>query len=141
MFFLSRRLNRRFNAWTLIRFGCAVSICRWVFFPMETSFIGFFMLQCLHGFTYAFVHTGVQRRIVATVQETQEASAQGAYFFYIGMASGLMTIASGYIYSALGLDSFYVMACVAAFGLALVIIAYYLQPQRLASGGNTREPA
>jgi len=141
VFFLSRRLNRRFNAWTLIRFGCAVSICRWVFFPMETSFIGFFMLQCLHGFTYAFVHTGVQRRIVATVQETQEASAQGAYFFYIGMASGLMTIASGYIYSALGLDSFYVMACVAAFGLALVIIAYYLQPQRLASGGNTREPA
>jgi PPP family 3-phenylpropionic acid transporter len=57
------------------------------------------------------------------------------------MASGLMTIASGYIYSALGLDSYYVMACVAAFGLALVIIAYYLQPQRLASGGNTREPA
>ncbi|EJJ24825.1 MFS transporter [Rhizobium sp. CF142] len=141
VFFLSRRLNRRFNAWTLIRFGCAVSICRWVFFPTETSFIGFFMLQCLHGFTYAFVHTGVQRRIVATVQETQEASAQGAYFFYIGMASGLMTIASGYIYSALGLDSYYVMACVAAFGLALVIIAYYLQPQRLASGGNTREPA
>jgi PPP family 3-phenylpropionic acid transporter len=139
VFFLSKRLNRRFDAWTLIRFGCAVTICRWILFPINMSILGFFALQCLHGFTYAFVHTGVQRRIVATVQETQESSAQGAYFFHVGMFSGLMTIASGYFYSWLGLASFYVMALVAAFGLLLVIVAYYLQPQRSASGGATRE--
>lgn len=141
VFFLSRRLNRRFDAWTLIRFGAAVSVCRWVLFPVHWGFAGFFLLQCLHSFTYAFVHTGVQRRIVASVQETQESSAQGAYFFYNGMCMGLMTIAAGYIYAALGLASYYVMAFVALAGLGLIIVAYYLQPQRSLSGGQTREAA
>jgi PPP family 3-phenylpropionic acid transporter len=141
VFFLSKRLSRRFSAWTLIRIGCAVCICRWILFPMHWGFGGFFLLQCFHAFTYAFVHTGVQRRIVASVQETQESSAQGAYFFYNGMFMGLMTIASGYIYAFLGLASFYVMALVAALGLGLVIIAYYLQPQSSLSAGQTREAA
>jgi PPP family 3-phenylpropionic acid transporter len=141
VFFLSKRLNRRFDAWTLIRFGCAISVCRWILFPMNTGFAGFFLLQCFHGFTYAFVHTGVQRRIVATVQETQESSAQGAYFFYVGMAMALMTLASGYLYAWLGVVSYYVMAVVAFSGLGLVISAYYLQPQRVVSGGKTREAA
>ncbi|EJL54739.1 MULTISPECIES: MFS transporter [unclassified Rhizobium] len=141
VFFLSRRLSRRFSAWTLIRFGAAVSVCRWILFPMHWGFWGFFLLQCMHSCTYAFVHTGVQRRIVASVQETQESSAQGAYFFYNGMFMGLMTIASGYVYALLGLASYYVMALVALTGLGLVIVAYYLQPQSAASGGQTREAA
>ncbi|MBX4954519.1 MFS transporter [Rhizobium lentis] len=141
VFFLSKRLSRRFNAWTLIRFGCAVSVCRWILFPMNANFAGFLLLQCFHGFTYAFVHTGVQRRIVATVQETRESSAQGAYFFYVGMAMALMTLASGYLYAWLGIASYYVMALVALAGLGIVISAYYLQPQRALSGGKTREAA
>jgi PPP family 3-phenylpropionic acid transporter len=71
---------------------------------------GFFLLQCLHAFSFAFVHTGVQRRIVASVQATQESSAQGAYFFYNGMFMALMTIASGYLYAFARLASYYVMA-------------------------------
>jgi PPP family 3-phenylpropionic acid transporter len=106
---------------------------------MHWGFWGFFLLQCMHSCTYAFVHTGVQTRIVASVQETQESSAQGAYFFYNGMFMGLMTIASGYIYAWLGLASYYVMALVALTGLGLVIAAYYLQPQSVGSGGKTRE--
>jgi PPP family 3-phenylpropionic acid transporter len=141
VFFLSKRLSRRFNAWTLIRFGAGVSVCRWLLFPMHWDFLGFFALQCLHAFSYAFVHTGVQQRIVASVQETQESSAQGAYFFYNGMFLSLMTIASGYIYASLGLASYYVMALAALLGLGLIIVAYYLQPQRAGSGGQTREAA
>ncbi|OCJ09538.1 3-phenylpropionic acid transporter [Rhizobium sp. AC44/96] len=139
VFFLSRRLSRRFDAWTLIRFGAGVCICRWILFPLHWGFVGFFLLQCLHAFSFAFVHTGVQRRIVASVQETQESSAQGAYFFYNGMFMALMTIASGYIYAILGLASYYVMATAALLGLGLIIVAYYLQPQRLASGGQTSD--
>ena len=138
VFFISKHLNRRFNAWTLIRIGCAMCICRWVLFPMHWSFGGFFFLQCFHSCTYAFVHTGV-RRIVASVQATQESSAQGAYFFYNGMFMGLMTLASGYLYAWLGLASYYVMALVAAIGMTLVFVAYYLQPQSSLSGVKTRE--
>jgi PPP family 3-phenylpropionic acid transporter len=139
VFFLSKRLSRRFDAWTLIRFGAGVSVCRWLLFPMHWGFLGFFLLQCLHAFSYAFVHTGVQRRIVASVQETQESSAQGAYFFYNGIFLALMTLASGYLYTSLGLASYYVMALVALVGLGLIVVAYYLQPQRAGSGGQTRE--
>ncbi len=64
-------------------------------------------------------------------------SAQGAYFFYNGMFLGLMTLASGYLYAWLGLSSYYVMSGVAAFGLAMVVVARSLQPQSLVSGGKT----
>ncbi len=141
VFFQSKRLSRHFDAWTLIRVGAAVCVCRWLLFPMQWGFVGFFLLQCLHAFSYAFVHTGVQRRIIASVQATQESSAQGAYFFYNGMFMGLMTIASGYIYAALGMASYYIMALTAVLGLGLIIVAYYLQPQSAGSGGKTSEPA
>ncbi|MGA1803516.1 MFS transporter [Rhizobium sp. HT1-10] len=141
VFFLSKRLGRRFSAWTLMRFGAAMCVCRWIIFPMDLGFSGHFVLQCFHAFTYACVHLGVQRRIVATVQETQEASAQGVYFFYNGMCLGLATIASGYIYAWLGVAGFYTMALLAAVGLGMIITAFYLQPQSSGNGGKTLESA
>ncbi|MDE1993308.1 MAG: MFS transporter, partial [Rhizobiaceae bacterium] len=134
VFFLSRRLSRRFSAWTLIFFGSAMSILRWILFPINFGFIGYFALQCFHSCTYACVHTGIQRRIVASVQETQEASAQGAYYFYNGMCLGLMTFASGYLYAWFGLSSYYIMSGVAAFGLGMVIVARNLRPQGVSVG-------
>lgn len=139
VFFLSKALSRRFSAWTLISFGSVMCILRWILFPMNFGFAGYLLLQCFHSCTYACVHTGIQRRILASVQERQEASAQGAYFFYNGMFLGLMTLASGYLYAWLGLSSYYVMSGVAAFGLAMVVVARSLQPQSLVSGGKTSE--
>lgn len=136
VFFLSRMLNRRFSAWTLIFFGSTMCVLRWILFPINLGFVGYFLLQCFHSCTYACVHTGVQRRIVGSVQETQEASAQGAYYFYNGMFLGLMTLASGYLYAWLDLSSYYVMAGVAASGLGMVIFARNLQPRGSAIGGG-----
>ncbi|ENN89234.1 putative 3-phenylpropionic acid transporter [Rhizobium freirei PRF 81] len=138
VFFLSKMLNRRFSAWTLIFFGSSVCVLRWVLFPFNFGFLGYFLLQALHACTFACVHTGVQRRIVASVQETQESSAQGAYYFYNGMFLGLMTLASGYLYAWLDLDSYYVMAALAAFGLAMVIFARGLQSRGSAIGEDAR---
>ncbi len=140
VFFVSKHLNRRFNAWTLIRIGCAVCICRWILFPMHWGIR--WLLRAGSVSMPAALPACIpacRGEIVATVQETQESSAQGAYFFYNGMFMGLMTLASGYIYTWLGLASFYVMALVAVLGMSLVFVAYYLQPQRLVSGGQTRE--
>lgn len=139
MFFQSKRLSRRFSAWTLITFGSLVSIGRWILFPVNFGLAGYLALQCLHAFTYACVHTGIQRRIVATVQETQESSAQGTYFFLNGMFLGITTFASGYLYAWLGLASFYLMAIIAVAGLLLVFLAHSLQPQSAADGGKTSE--
>ncbi|MDI7863885.1 MFS transporter [Rhizobiaceae bacterium n13] len=138
-FYFSQPLARRFTAWTLIRLGATVAVCRWILFPLATDMLGFLLLQCLHAFTFAFCHMGIQRLIVRAVREEQEASAQGAYFFYNGLFMAISTVASGFIHTRLGLSGYYTMSVVALSGLACVIAAFYLQPQRAASGGNTSE--
>ena len=57
---------------------------------------------------------GIQRLIVRAVREDQEASAQGAYFFYNGLFMALATFVSGFIYTRLGLSGYYSMSVIAA---------------------------
>jgi len=47
-----------------------------------------------------------------------------------------MTLASGYLYAWLDLASYYVMAGIAAFGLAMVVFAYGMQARKPAIGGG-----
>ncbi|MCF3641942.1 MFS transporter [Rhizobium sp. TRM95111] len=138
-FVFATRLRRRFSLWTLLLSGSAVTVLRWLFYPMEPGFAGYFVLQCLHAFTFASVHIGVQNRIIQRVPEEQEASAQGLYFFYNNIFMALATFASGYAYAWYGVSGFYVMSVVAGCGLVLVLAARAAQPQSALSGGNTSE--
>ncbi|MFD1326526.1 MFS transporter [Mycoplana ramosa] len=138
-FIVSARLRRRISLWTMIVLGCSVSVFRWIVFPQDLGFAGYFALQCLHAFTFAAIHVGVQGRIVERVAEEKEASAQGLYFFYNGIFMALTTFLSGYLFAWYGIDGFYAMSAVAALGLVLLLLARSIQPQRLGSGGNTSE--
>ena len=138
-FFFSRPLARLFSPWMLIGIGCTVAIGRWTLFPLASDFTGFLLLQCLHAFTFAFCHMGIQRVIVRTVREDQEASAQGAYFSYNGLFLALSTFASGFIYTGLGVSGYYLMSVTAAIALVSVLAAFHLQPQSAFSGGKTSE--
>ncbi|MDX3925397.1 MAG: MFS transporter [Shinella sp.] len=134
-FIFAARLRRRFDLWTLMFFGSTVAVIRWMIFPAEMGFVGFFALQCLHAFTYACVHIGVQNRIVERVAEEQEASAQGLYFFYNGVFLALMTFLSGYFFNWYGTGGFYLMSVTALVGTALLIAAKFHQPHKSLSGG------
>jgi len=140
MFFLfAVQLRRRFNLWSMMIVGCAVAVVRWLLFPTEMSFAGYFALQCLHAFTYALIHMSAQSRLVERVAEEQEAAAQGLYFFYTGIFTALATFLSGYAYNWYGVEGFYLMSLVAAAGLVSVVAgrlaAPQAQPQSVASGG------
>jgi len=140
MFFLfAVQLRRRFNLWSMMIVGCAVAVVRWLLFPIEMSFAGYFALQCLHAFTYALIHMSAQSRLVERVAEEQEAAAQGLYFFYTGIFTALATFLSGYAYNWYGVEGFYLMSLVAAAGLVSVVAgrlaAPQAQPQSVASGG------
>jgi PPP family 3-phenylpropionic acid transporter len=141
VFFLALRIGRWMGPWPLIRIGCAVAVLRWALFPLSLGFGFYLALQCLHALTFAFTHMGIQRRIVEAVGEEQEVSAQGAYFFYNGAFLAASTFASGAIFKQFGVDGFYAMSGLAAFGLVLVLAAYALQPQSAVSGGNTSDPS
>lgn len=135
MFFCARMIIRRFSLWTMIFSGCTLAVVRWIIFPMDLGFWGYFVLQCFHAFTYAIMHTGMQNILVQRVPEEQEASAQGLYFFYTGVFSAIFTFASGYFYTWFGVHGFYSMSVVALIGCGSALAAWYLQPQRAARGG------
>ncbi|MDO9418926.1 MFS transporter [Pararhizobium sp.] len=140
LFFISARwLRRHINLWSMITFGCAVAVVRWIIFPMDLGFTGYFLLQCLHAFTYAMIHIGIQGKLVERISESQEGAAQGIYFFYIGIFTAIFTLLSGYVFNRYGVHGFYLMSVFALIGLLLVVAGRVLQPQSEVLGGNTNE--
>ncbi|MBN9056956.1 MAG: MFS transporter [Rhizobiales bacterium] len=141
LFAFALRIRRRFNLWSMMTLGAAVAVGRWLVFPLETSFAGYFASQCLHAFTFALLHVSVQSRLVERVAEEQEASAQGLYFFYTGIFMAIATFVSGYAYNWYGVEGFYLMSVIAAAGLACIVAGRLVasragvQPQSVASGG------
>ncbi|MCY1237040.1 MFS transporter, phenyl propionate permease (PPP) family [compost metagenome] len=139
MFIFAKAISRRFSVWVMILSGCSLAVVRWIIFPMDLGFSGYFILQCFHAFTYAIMHTGMQHKLVERVVESQEASAQGLYFFYTGIFTAILTFLSGYFYAWYGVKGFYSMSVVAFAGCCFAVAAWYLQPQRRGSGGKTSE--
>ncbi len=139
MFVFAKAIIRRFSVWAMILSGCFLAVLRWIIFPMDLGFSGYFVLQCFHAFTYAIMHTGMQAKLVERVVEEQEAAAQGIYFFYTGIFTAIFTFLSGYLYSWYGVNGFYSMSVVAFVGCCFAIAAWRLQPQRRGSGGKTSE--
>ncbi|WP_226951211.1 MFS transporter [Rhizobium terrae] len=135
VFFAAGWLVRRVRSWTLMRIGCAVALVRWTMFPMDLGFWSYVGLQAMHAFTFAFVHIGLQSRLVETVREDQESSMQGAYVFYNGVFLALSTVLSGLLYRQFGPPSYVAMAFLALAGLGIIAFAARLHPQRPASGG------
>lgn len=135
MFACAKPIIRRFSIWSMIFSGCVLAVVRWLLFPMDLGFGGYFLLQCFHAFTYAIMHTGMQNRLVDQVPEELEASAQGLYFFYTGIFIAIFTFVSGYLYAWYGVKGFYGMSVVAFVGCCSAFAAYLIQPQRPAIGG------
>ena len=129
LFLFAVKLRQRFNLWSMMIFGGAAAVLRWVLFPIEMSFAGYFALQCLHAFTFAIIHISVQSRLVERVAEEQEGAAQGLYFFYNGICMAAATFLSGYFYSWYGIKGFYLMSVIAATGLVCVLAGRLAAPR------------
>ena len=136
LFVFAVRLRRRFDLWSMMLFGASVAVARWLVFPLDMPFGGYFLLQCLHAFTFGILHVSVQSKLVERVAEEQEAAAQGLYFFYTGIFMSAATFASGYAFNRYGVDGFYLMSLIAAGGLACIAAGRLAaQPQSAVSGG------
>ena len=71
---------------------------------------------------------GVQKLIVETVPEDRTGAAQGIAFFANGISMAAITLLSGPLYAAFGVNGFFPMVAIAAIGLALVGLAHRVQP-------------
>jgi MFS transporter, PPP family, 3-phenylpropionic acid transporter len=78
-------------------------------------------IQPMHGITFALLHLALMRRLAETVPSHLSATALTLYgTVAIGAVTALMTLVSGWLYSSIGPQGFWVMAalCCAALPLA-----------------------
>ncbi|MFB2553658.1 MFS transporter [Ensifer soli] len=123
MFLCARRMLRRFSLWSMMATGSCLAALRWILFPLDPGFAGFFVLQCFHAFTFAIMHAAMQNKLVQQVPEEQEGAAQGLYFFYNGGFLALFTLLSGVLYERFGVEGFYGMSLIVCIGAGFVLCA------------------
>ena len=115
--------------WLLGRLGPAGSagvsagagMLRWAVMGTTSALPALVAVQALHGFTFALLHLSAMRVIGTAVPDRLSATAQSVYGnFALGVASAVLTFASGYLYAGLGLHAFWVMAGLCAAAMPLV---------------------
>jgi PPP family 3-phenylpropionic acid transporter len=101
--------------------SAAAGILRWGVLAQTASVTAAALVEPLHGLTFALQHLACMRMIAMLVPTRLAATAQAFYgTVAVGVASALLTLASGPLYEAYGAGGFWVMSglCAAAIPLA-----------------------
>lgn len=134
MFMLFNRLLGRTPSSLILGLAGVGALLRWLIYPLVwpsgAGLVGFLFVQALHAVSTGLILLGVQKLIAETIGEERTGAAQGIAFFANGLAMALVTLVSGALYQRMGADGFYVMAAVAAVGIALVGCSWTLAPER-----------
>jgi len=134
MFLAFTRLFSHLSSPLILALAGIGAIVRWVAYPLVwplgLGVPGFFAVQALHAVSTGLILLGVQKLIAETIGEERTGAAQGIAFFANGLCMAVVTLASGALYDSLGAHGFYVMAAVAAAGLALIALAHVSAPKR-----------
>ena len=117
---LGPRLLRRMSAGGACALAAVAGVIRWSVLACTTSPILLAVVQPLHGITFALLHLACMRVIVLVVPLRLAATAQSIYgTLCIGLATALLTLASGVLYERLGGSAFFVMAALCVLALPM----------------------
>lgn len=114
--------------WLISRLGirgaatvsAGAGVIRWAVMANTTSLPALVGVQALHGLTFALMHLAAMA-IIAHVPNRLSATAQTLYGTgALGVASAIMTSASGYLYGWFGMQAFWGMAALCAMALPLI---------------------
>jgi PPP family 3-phenylpropionic acid transporter len=94
-------------------------IVRWAVMAHTTDLAPLWLVQPLHGFTFALLHLACMRLIARTAPPGLEATTQAIYGIGVGGTTALLTMASGALYASAGARGFWVMAMLCALALPL----------------------
>ena len=118
-----------FGPWLISRLGprgaaalsASAGVLRWTLMATTTSLPVLAGVQALHGLTFALMHLAAMGIIARTVPDRLSATAQTVYGTgALGVASAVLTVASGYLYGWFGIHAFWGMAALCAMALPLV---------------------
>jgi PPP family 3-phenylpropionic acid transporter len=113
--------------------AAGAGIVRWTVAAFTTDPVLLGFVQPLHGLTFALLHLACMRLIVQVVPVRLAATAQSIYgTLCVGLATALLTLASGLLYERMGGNAFLVMA-------ALCLLAMPLCPGLRLSPGQASE--
>ena len=104
--------------------ACALAagagVIRWTVAAFTTSPVLLGLVQPLHGLTFALLHLACMRLIVQVVPVRRAATTQSIYgTLCVGLATALLTLASGLLYGRMGGHAFLVMAALCFLALPL----------------------
>ena len=114
------RLVRLLAPGGAIALAAVAGVIRWTVAAFTTSPVILAFIQPLHGFTFALLHLAAMQVIVQVVPLRLAATAQAIYgTLCIGLATALLTLASGLLYGWMGGTAFLVMAALCLLALPL----------------------
>jgi MFS transporter, PPP family, 3-phenylpropionic acid transporter len=100
--------------------AAVAGVIRWTVASFTTSPVILAFIQPLHGFTFALLHLAAMQVIVLVVPLRLAATAQAIYgTLCIGLATALLTIASGLLYGRIDGTAFLVMAALCLLALPM----------------------
>jgi PPP family 3-phenylpropionic acid transporter len=114
--------------WLIMRLGLAgaatlsagAGVLRWSVMASTTAMPALIGMQALHGLTFALLHLAAMGIIARSVPGRLAATAQTVYGTgALGIASAIMTTASGYLYGIFNAQAFWAMAASCAIALPL----------------------
>jgi len=101
---------------TLILFGAAGAVVRWVAMAFDPPAVLLAPLQCLHGLSFGATHLGALGFIARTAPAEASATAQGYLAVALGLAMAAAMGVSGVLYARWGSFAYVTMALLAAAG-------------------------
>jgi PPP family 3-phenylpropionic acid transporter len=114
------RLVRLLTPGGAMAVAAVAGIVRWTVAAFTTSPVILAFVQPLHGFTFALLHLAAMQVIVQVVPLRLAATAQAIYgTLCIGLATALLTLASGLLYGWMGGTAFLVMAALCLLALPM----------------------
>jgi PPP family 3-phenylpropionic acid transporter len=122
----------------LIMIGSVFTLIRFMGMAFNTSPALAFVLQGLHGFTFAFSHIGAMVALTTLAPVGARGRAQGIYGSLTAVVMATAMFGSGFIYQKFGALAFAAMAPLGVAGFALCLVTARMlrsYPQSAASGG------
>lgn len=118
-FLLSGKYVKSFDPLWVVTLGGAIGFSRWIFMAFDpTSGLIILFLQLMHCFSFGAVHLGTM--LWLSKSGNNSATLQGTTWAFIGGATAIGTVASGYLHGHSGFTGYLAMSLVALLGCLVV---------------------
>jgi MFS transporter, PPP family, 3-phenylpropionic acid transporter len=126
LFWYSKQFIQRFAPETLMIFGGAGAMVRWLAMPYAQYFspsplLADFALQALHALSFALTYLATQRAISEKFKDSETGKALGLTFFMSGIVFSVTTLISGPLFQHFAINGIFAMAGFVAVGLMILV--------------------